>query len=424
MCSIYGHTSDVKYLCATRENGSFASVSRDLSTKLWMGHNRAYTELKSINYHKKYVNSITVVYSLPEFQGGLILTGSNDKTISIHCMVTNKLVGLLDEHNGAVCNLYFDNMFGSNILYSSSFDSTAKVWNLNNFKTKVPLKSSLTIKGHEMTVWSVVSVERKRILLTGSADKTIKHWQLDSSYTSAELVCKYSGHTDCVRALTLKNLDGQEFFSCSNDGSVIEWQLLNSSPLRIFQITNSFLYSVNMVYCEEKRPEEYIFITSGEDRTLRIHSTLKTRTQSDTSACIQSITLPCQTLWHAICLPNEIIAVACSDGSIRLFTHHEKLMADKSEQAEYEKELSQFVISVKSDETISQIDRNKLPGPEALSQSGHKDGQTLMVQRNNEIEVYQWNIADFKWIKIGVAVGSSTESGEVRQKNFLPWTRI
>lgn len=190
-------------------------------------------------------------------------------------------------------------MFGNNILYSSSFDNTAKVWNLNNFKTEISLKSSITIKGHDMTVWSVVCIEKKRILLTGSADKTIKHWQLDSLNTSAELVCKYLGHTDCVRALTLKNLDSEEFFSCSNDGSVIEWQLFNSSALRVFQITNSFLYSINMVYYEKKKPDEYLFITSGEDRTLRIHSTSKTSTQSDTSACIQSIALPCQTLWHA-----------------------------------------------------------------------------------------------------------------------------
>jgi len=149
-----------------------------------------------------------------------------------------------------------------------------------------------------MTVWSVVCIEKKSILLTGSADKTIKHWQLDSSNTSAELGCKYLGHTDCVRALTLNNLNSREFFSCSNDGSVIQWQLLNPNPLRVFQITNSFLYSVNMVYSERNAPDEYVFITSGEDRTLRIHSTLKANSGFDSSACIQSLALPCQTLWY------------------------------------------------------------------------------------------------------------------------------
>ena len=38
-------------------------------------------------------------------------------------------------------------MSGSNMLYSGSFDSTAKVWNLNNLKPGSELSSSLTIKG-------------------------------------------------------------------------------------------------------------------------------------------------------------------------------------------------------------------------------------------------------------------------------------
>ncbi len=105
------------------------------------------------------------------------------------------------------------------------------------------------------------------------------------------------------------------------------------------------------------------------------------------------------------------MAVACSDGTIRLFTQHEKLMASASEQEEYERELSQFAIPVKSDEVMSQIDRTKLPGVEALSQTGVKDGQTLMVNTGSEVEVHQWSGADKKWVKIGVAVGSSTGAG-------------
>ena len=37
MCSLFGHTGDVKSLCVTKGYGGFASVSRDLSAKLWLG---------------------------------------------------------------------------------------------------------------------------------------------------------------------------------------------------------------------------------------------------------------------------------------------------------------------------------------------------------------------------------------------------
>jgi hypothetical protein len=36
MSSLFAHTGDVKSLSATRDNGGFVSVSRDLSAKLWI----------------------------------------------------------------------------------------------------------------------------------------------------------------------------------------------------------------------------------------------------------------------------------------------------------------------------------------------------------------------------------------------------
>jgi hypothetical protein len=36
MASLFAHTGDVKCLSATRDNGGFVSVSRDLSAKLWL----------------------------------------------------------------------------------------------------------------------------------------------------------------------------------------------------------------------------------------------------------------------------------------------------------------------------------------------------------------------------------------------------
>jgi phospholipase A-2-activating protein len=148
------------------------------------------------------------------------------------------------------------------------------------------------------------------------------------------------------------------------------------------------------------------FITSGEDRSLRIHCV-----SSTSESTVQTIALPCQTLWYTICLPNGNLVVACSDGSIRLFTQNEKLIATKSEIDEYERELAQFTIPLKANEAMAQINRTQLPGIEALTIHGQKDGQTLMINNGSEVEVYQWDKADTKWVKIGVAVGSSDGGG-------------
>ena len=39
MNSLFAHTGDVKGLCATRDDGGFVSVSRDLLAKLWKSIN-------------------------------------------------------------------------------------------------------------------------------------------------------------------------------------------------------------------------------------------------------------------------------------------------------------------------------------------------------------------------------------------------
>jgi len=63
-----------------------------------------------------------------------------------------------------VCTLYFDNNSNSNILYSGSFDSTAKVWNLDDLvKSDFKLKSTLTIKGTSLNKKFSLSIIAKKL---------------------------------------------------------------------------------------------------------------------------------------------------------------------------------------------------------------------------------------------------------------------
>ena len=102
MCSLHGHTSDVKSLCTTKENGGFASASRDLTAKLWKCiENRSYCEEQTVNEHTKFVNSVAVIYSIANYPNGLIVTGSNDQTIAINDAQSRQLLCKLKEHEGA-----------------------------------------------------------------------------------------------------------------------------------------------------------------------------------------------------------------------------------------------------------------------------------------------------------------------------------
>lgn len=173
-----------------------------------------------------------------------------------------------------------------------------------------------------------MAIEKRQILLTGSADKTIKQFRIDPVNRTYDFQFKYAGHSDCVRGLCVNTRNDNEFFSCSNDGSVIQWRLDSPTPLRQIPVTGSFLYSINALrFQEDDGKGSCHVITSGEDRSLRIH-----KIGPNSIDMLQCLVMPCQTLWYAVELGNGNLAVACSDGTIRLFTQKDQLMASKGKQ--------------------------------------------------------------------------------------------
>jgi len=71
------------------------------------------------------------------------------------------------------------------------------------------------LQGHTRSVWSVESIESKHIILSGSADATMRIWQI--------------GTWECLRICTFNgwvvdlHFGGQKLLSASNDGSVKIW---------------------------------------------------------------------------------------------------------------------------------------------------------------------------------------------------------
>lgn len=85
-----------------------------------------------------------------------------------------------------------------------------------------------TLVGHEAAVWSVLPLEDgSGLVLTASADRTIKLWQADACLKT------FTGHSDVVR--TLAEVPGVGFLSGSNDGTARLWEL-SGECLRIIQV--------------------------------------------------------------------------------------------------------------------------------------------------------------------------------------------
>ena len=59
---------------------------------------------------------------------------------------------------------------------------------------------------------------------------------------------------------------------------------------------------------------------------------------------------------------------------------------------------------------IGDLNKDKLPGPEALASPGQKEGQVIMVNMGSTVEAHQWSAQSQSWQKIGEVVGSKDRS--------------
>ncbi|MBE9180203.1 caspase family protein [Oculatella sp. LEGE 06141] len=107
------------------------------------------------------------------------------------------------------------------MLASGSADQTIKIWNL---QTGDLIR---TLKGHTGAVWSVAFSPDNQTLVSGSVDKTIKLWDLESGETTRTL----AGHQDWVFSVAISP-DGQMLASSSQDKTIKLWDLQTGNELK------------------------------------------------------------------------------------------------------------------------------------------------------------------------------------------------
>jgi WD40 repeat protein len=98
----------------------------------------------------------------------------------------------------------------NNILYSGSDDRTIRAWNLDTNECITALQ------GHTRGVYRLIA--HNNILYSGSGDKTIRAWSLDTN----ECITALQEHTGVVRCLIVHN---NMLYSGSVDKTIRAWKL-------------------------------------------------------------------------------------------------------------------------------------------------------------------------------------------------------
>ena len=162
-------------------------------------------------------------------------------------------------------------------LASGSSDKTIKLWNVDTGK------EIRTLKDHEDAVSSVSLSSDGKTLASGSSDKTIKLWNVDTGKEIHTL----QDHDDEVYSVSLSP-DGKTLASGSSDKTIKLWDVETSKEIRTLQDHDDLVYSVSF------SSDGKTLASASYDKTIKLWD-VKTgkeiRTLQDHDEAVSSVSL-------------------------------------------------------------------------------------------------------------------------------------
>ena len=259
------HASAVRCLTFSRDGktlfagGGLAAQSGEL--RIW---DVASEELlNTLEIHADTIESIAI--SPDETK---LLTASMDEYSAIlnipqEAEVGNETTTWLSQHVGRVlCALYHPD---GTYFATGSEDKTIKVWHPENHTVLV------NFDGNDDAVYSLAYAAGDELIVSGSADNTIRSWRVTvggtsgpEAYTGA-LVREYNGHQGPVYSVDCGMWNNQESIaSGSADTSVIIWNLRSGNRRRTFDESTDAVYAVQL------SPNGRLVAAGGRDGVVRI----------------------------------------------------------------------------------------------------------------------------------------------------------
>lgn len=192
---------------------------------------------------------IAVAYSP---YGCLLASGSWDGTVNVWDVAKGSKVRTLSEHRDPIKTVAFSP--DGRLIASGSADNTIKLWEVVRLRDSV-ISSYQTLSGldgHKGSVEAVAfspctkrepsgttCIEWDRLLASGSWDRTIKVWKVDTGSVESTL----AGHADSVYSVAFSP-DGKFLASGSADHTIKLWDIANKKEVRTFSGHNDPVYSV------------------------------------------------------------------------------------------------------------------------------------------------------------------------------------
>ena len=235
---------------------TFATCSNDEKLRIWQfcEKTQGFTLQHSLNAHNDWINRL-----LFDAERNLLFSSSRDSTIKVWNMETFKCISSLSGHTDSVFGLStFQN--DSPILASGSYDKTIRLWDFETgeLRTNVLLENSV----YEIRAYGVEGVGV--FLVAGDALGTLSFFHVENGIELKKRA-KIKAHEGCILRLCYMEKEKNIVSSANKDKFIKIWNALTLSL--VHQLSLHDERGVSGLFYEEK--EEVLF-TAGKDNVVKM----------------------------------------------------------------------------------------------------------------------------------------------------------
>ncbi len=271
---------------------SIYSGTEPVSLDIELKEKFIWQSVKTLRVHTKKINSFAT-------QGNILASASDDRTVSLWNLNTGKQIYSFFEPQ-EVCDVAINRQH--EIVAAGGFDRKIIDWKLDTKNLNHIFSMPGCSYSHDNVVYALTYSHKGKILISGSADKTIRIWDT----TTGQLRATLNGHTDAILSLAISPCN-RYLISGSADQTIRVWDLNNlyTKP----QIIHGHLDWVTTVAIT---PDGKYLISGSKDKTVKIWC-LKTQ------KIVSTITESLDAIWSVAISPDsKIIAVASLNNIVQL----------------------------------------------------------------------------------------------------------
>ncbi len=240
---IDAHAGGVKQIAFTANGDRIVSTGNDQTIKLWSTGSRTLSRIVPLDGGAPTALAI---------RGEEALVGHADGVVSAWDLSTSRKRGTFQRNEAAIWAIA---PTGDGARFATAaHDWKIALWDGTSATTPLHM-----FEGHNNAVQALAFAPAGSLLASGSADKTVRLWSLNT----LEMLRSYRGASDFITAVAI-SADGKNVAAASLDGSIRVWSTSSSRLKRRYTGHGGGVSSIAF------SPDGTFLVTGGEDGTVRL----------------------------------------------------------------------------------------------------------------------------------------------------------